>query len=90
MGDLLKSLIRTIVPVIVGLILSVAVKAGLEIDPGQLTQVVDAIVIGLYYALVRFGESKHPGVGWLLGLPVSPQYAPTPRETTGTDTPPLT
>jgi hypothetical protein len=75
MSDMLKSVIRTIVPVIVGLILSAAVKAGLDIDEQTLTQIVDAAVIGGYYALIRFGESRYPAVGWFLGLPVSPQYA---------------
>jgi hypothetical protein len=73
-SDLLKSIIRTFVPVVVGLILSALAKAQIEIDDQALTQIVDAVFVGGYYALVRFLEVRFPQLGWLLGLPTTPAY----------------
>ena len=74
MNDLLKSMIRTFVPVVVGLILSALAQIGVKVDPGTIAGAVDAIFIGGYYAIVRFLESKSPKLGWLLGLPSEPHY----------------
>lgn len=72
--DLLASLIRTIVPVIVGAIIAGLARAGLDLDPDQLTGVLEALVVGGYYTLVRALEARWPALGWFLGLPTQPTY----------------
>lgn len=84
MEDQLKSIIRTLVPVVVGTIISALATAGIEIEESLLYPLVDALFIGGYYALVRFLESKDERFGWLLGLPSAPHYAPR-GATVGTD-----
>ena len=70
----IKSVVRTFVPVVVGLILSGLTQLGIDIDEGALTTVVDALFVGGYYALVRVVEVKVPALGWFLGLPSAPDY----------------
>lgn len=77
MRDLLVSVVRTIVPVVVGLIISTLATAGIEIDENSLRVVVDGLFVGGYYALVRVLEKQHPAIGWLLGLPAAPSYDAT-------------
>lgn len=74
MEDLLKSVVRTFVPVVVGLILSALATAGIEVDEAALAQVIDAVFVGGYYAIVRALETKYEAFGWLLGLPSQPHY----------------
>lgn len=77
MSDTLKSVIRTFVPAVVGLILSGFTMAGVEIDPeleAQVTVLVDGLFIGAYYSLIRWLENKAPSFGWFLGLPSKPSY----------------
>jgi hypothetical protein len=74
MGDLLRSIVRTFVPVVVGLILSALAQAGIDVDEGALTTVIDSVFIGGYYALVRVLESQSEAFGWFLGLPSAPSY----------------
>jgi len=80
MSDTLKSVVRTFVPAVVGLILSGLAMAGVEVDPEfrtQLTVLVDGLFIGAYYSLIRWLESKYPRFGWFLGLPSPPTYGKT-------------
>lgn len=72
--DYLVALVRTVVPVLVGLIVSSLAKAGLEVDPGVVSGLVDALFIGGYYAAVRYVEAKWPTAGWLLGWKGAPTY----------------
>jgi hypothetical protein len=87
-SDQLKSIVRTFVPVVVGLILSGLATIGVEVPEGALTTVVDALFVGGYYALVRVLEEKNPSFGWLLGLPTPPNYERTTKSTE--ESPPLT
>jgi hypothetical protein len=76
-SDLLKSVIRTFVPVVVGLIISAVTLAGVEIDDelrGSLLILIDGVFVGLYYTLIRWLEGKFPAFGWFLGLPAEPHY----------------
>lgn len=73
-SDFAISLVRTLVPIIVGFVLAQAARAGLDIDESDLTNVVNAVVIGAYYSIVRFAETKVPGFGWLIGYPIQPSY----------------
>lgn len=85
MSDLIVSWIRTIVPVIVGgLLTRAADKWGIvDIDGEATIAVVSGLVVAVYYALARFLEQRYPVAGYLLGSRKAPTY-------TGTqDTPPL-
>lgn len=66
-ADYIASVIRTVVPVVVGTLAA----NGLDIDSEALT----VVVIGLYYSLVRLAEEFEPTLGWLLGLRGTPEYA---------------
>jgi hypothetical protein len=80
MNNYIPSLIRTWVPVLIGSVAAwLFAKFGLVIDEdskAQATAGFVAFVIGAYYAVVRYLETKYPLVGWLLGMPKQPGYAP--------------
>jgi hypothetical protein len=75
MKDYGRSLIRTIVPLIVGSVVAWLASQNIDVDAGTLVPAVDAVVAGLYYAIVRGLEQKFPAAGWMLGHPGAPQYA---------------
>jgi hypothetical protein len=74
----LASLIRTYVPIGVGFVLALlARKYDIVLDDNAsaaLTSGVAALVSAAYYVVVRVLETRWKAVGWLLGLPVAPQY----------------
>ena len=72
--NLLVSLRRTLVPVLVGFLLSQAARAGFDIPAEQLTGVLEALVTGSYYAVVRIAEQYAPALGILLGASKQPHY----------------
>jgi hypothetical protein len=76
------SLVRTVVPVIVGVLLGWAAKVGLNLPEGAVTEIVTVTLTAVYYALARLLEAEWPAVGrWLLalGLPVGrPTYTAPP------------
>ena len=72
--NLLLSLRRTLVPVAVGFLLAQAARAGFDIPADQLTGVLEALVTGGYYAVVRVAEQYAPALGILLGAPRQPHY----------------
>lgn len=64
---MLASIIRTIVPVIVGVLLGWAAKVGLDLPEGPVTELVTVAITGVYYAIGRWLEQRWPAVGrWLL------------------------
>lgn len=73
-NDILVSLRRTIVPIIVGFLLARAVRLGFDIPSESLTGVVEAVVTGVYYTVVRLIESVWPSAGALLGARKQPRY----------------
>lgn len=73
-SDQLVSLVRTFVPALVGLAIAALTKINADIDSAALTALVDAIVIGAYYTVVRFLEARWPKFGILLGVPKQPSY----------------
>lgn len=73
-SDVLTSIRRTIVPLVVGYLLAQAARAGFSIDEGQLTGVVESLVTGVYYSALRILEVKWPQVGVLLGATRQPIY----------------
>lgn len=70
--DLLVSLRRTLVPMIVGLVAG-SFLAGF-VDPDALEKVVTGAVTAVYYLAVRLLESKMPAFGVLLGSRKQPVY----------------
>lgn len=75
MDALLKSLVRTAIPVVVGVIVTLGLRAGVDLHGygPELT----AGVTFVFYALVRLAEqyvSEH--FGWLLGVAARPVYPP--------------
>ena len=74
MSDFLTSLIRTWVPILVGYLVSLGLLPASLSDSA--TAAFTALVIGVYYALVRVLETRWPAFGWLLGSPKKPTYVP--------------
>lgn len=78
MTDLAVSIIRTIVPLIVGTVVTMLASRGINLDDGTKSALQDAMVgvfTALYYAVVRFLEVKFSSkFGWLLGYAKTPTY----------------
>jgi hypothetical protein len=77
MSDFVISLIRTWIPVAVGLAVAFLVSAGFDIDPDleiQLSGAVVGLVSALYYGLARILEGRWPALGYLLGVAKPPAY----------------
>jgi hypothetical protein len=73
------SLLRTVVPVAVGWLISLPVVGALGIDSSVLTTLVTALATIVYYVAVRLIERfLLPEVGWLLGYPAEPAYVALP------------
>lgn len=83
--DLLASVLRTLVPYIVGIIMTQLAEIGLGDFPSSAVE--QLVTLGLaigYYSLARFLEQKYSTLGWLLGLPSMPVYPglqPVPSST---------
>lgn len=72
--DIAKAHVRTIVPAIVGLVITLALRAGLDLHgyAPEITTVVTAV----YYSAARLAEEYvSPRFGWLLGFASKPHYA---------------
>lgn len=74
MSDYLVSLIRTVVPVGVAVVLSWLANVGVDVDSTEATQFLTGLAVAVYYAVVRAVELRVPWVGWLLGMPKPPSY----------------
>lgn len=79
--DYVTSLIRTGVPALVGVLAAwLSSKIGFVVDEQTQAGLIAAftgLAIGLYYAVIRWLETKVPAFGWLLGVAKTPVYAPT-------------
>lgn len=70
-----SSLVRSLVPLLAGLVITQALRLGVHLDQGTVTDVVQAVVTGLYYTAFRWAEVHlGPGWGWFLGLARPPKY----------------
>lgn len=76
--DYAVSLIRTIVPVLVGTVLGALASAGLELDGSVVIPAVTGLATVGYYAIVRALEARHAAAGVLLGAASPPRYAHRP------------
>jgi hypothetical protein len=77
--ELAPSIVRTVTPYVVGILVTLLGKAGFDWEPSaEALVLVTAGVSAVYYAIVRVLETR--GVqawGWLLGLPKAPTYDAT-------------
>ena len=76
MTDYGRSLIRTIVPLLVGSLVAWLATRDIDVDQALILPAADAIITAVYYGVVRFVETKVAKAGWLLGVPGAPSYAP--------------
>lgn len=88
------SLIRTVVPLLVGWLLSLpivpAVLHGLAVtDTATVSAAATAILTAAYYAAARALEHRFPAFGVLLGVPAAPTYPTAAAPTTLQHTEPL-
>jgi hypothetical protein len=83
MQNLYASLMRTLVPIVAGLILSWAARLGLDLDDATVTPYVTAGLTAGYYALFRLLEELAERMSWqplqtlagiFLGWARPPQY----------------
>jgi len=74
LSDYGTSIVRTVVPFIVGTAITLAAKWGLDIDADALTPIATVVVGAAYYAVVRKIEENRPEIGKLLGKAVEPVY----------------
>jgi len=77
-SDLVASLVRTYVPMLVGLVAAYLDRRfGIVLDEDTTTAASLALagVVGAaYYTLARLVERRYPKVGLLLGVPKAPMY----------------
>jgi hypothetical protein len=75
MNTFIASLIRTVVPIIIGALGAWLTKLGLNLDSAAYENLgiwLTLLFSSVYYALVRLLEEKFPQIGWFLGLAASP------------------
>lgn len=72
-SDVLMSLRRTIVPIVVGSVSGSFLAP--YVDPVALTSVVSGLISAVYYAVLRLVEGRFPAVGVLLGARKQPSYS---------------
>jgi len=70
--DLLVSIRRTVVPIVVGVL--AASFVGPHVDLGALEHVVSGVVSAVYYVVLRLVEGRVPAAGVLLGAKKQPTY----------------
>ena len=78
MSDIATSIIRTIVPLLIGGVVSWLADKGINApaDVVALSTAIFAFLVGsLYYIVVRALEARWPKLGVLLGKPAKPTYS---------------
>lgn len=73
--DYVASLVRTVVPLLIGMVLAKVSIDQFGVDSDTLKTVVTTVAIGGYYAGVRALEARWPKLGVLLGWAVTPTYS---------------
>jgi hypothetical protein len=71
-----ESLIRTLVPILYGLLVRLGVVNWLGVDDSVLIGFITLVVTGAIYVAIRFAEAHKTAFGWLLGYPSPPSYEP--------------
>ena len=80
MNNVAVSLIRTWVPIGVGALISWLITLGIEVDEETQKGLViacTALIMAIYYGVVKLLERKFPWVGVLLGIRAQPAYIET-------------
>jgi hypothetical protein len=78
-----RSVIRTVVPLVVGSVIGWLATRGVDVDASTIIPAVDAIIAGGYYALIRAAEKRWPSAGLMLGARGAPSYAAPPAAPNG-------
>lgn len=71
------SLIRTVVPYLVGWLVTFLASKGIDVDESakaDLAMLATMVFGTAYYTIIRVIEKNHPKAGWLLGSPHAPVY----------------
>lgn len=68
------SLIRTITPIVAGVVVLQFVRLGVDVDDATAATLVSAAISALYYAAARELETRWPRFGRLLGRATPPIY----------------
>jgi len=72
-NPILKNVVRTATPAVVGAVATYLTKLSMNINP-SVEMVVFPIATSTYYTAIHLLEQKYPKAGWLLGcLPQAPQ-----------------
>ena len=74
MSDFVVGHIRTFVPIVVGVVVTILAGWGLDVDSSEVTVAITGAVIAANYALVRAIAEKWPAAGILLGVNQAPTY----------------
>jgi hypothetical protein len=77
MNDAVIALIRTIVPIGVGALITWLALLGVELDPEIAAATITSLtglISAAYYAVVKVVSVNVPWVGWFLGYPANPTY----------------
>lgn len=79
---MLDSILRTAVPVMVGVLFGQAARVGLDLPAGAVTELVTVVLTTGYYAAARWIERRWPGGGQvLLSLGLAAALRCTSRDT---------
>lgn len=70
-----ESIVRTVVPLVVGWLVSIGLVGWLNLSQSAVTMAVTSVVSALYYIVVRVIETKFPKWGILLGVAKQPSYS---------------
>lgn len=80
---LATSLVRTITPWVVGLVIAGLTKIGLDLPNEAVEMAVTLVISAIYYVGARYLETHADSrFGWLLGLPNAPVYPEAPQDDT--------
>lgn len=77
MNDAIIAMIRTVVPIAVGALITWLSLLGVELDPEIAAATITSLtglVSAAYYAVVKVVSVNVPWVGWFLGYPANPHY----------------
>ena len=66
-----RNVIRTLVPLAVGVVIALLAKAGFHIASTTVTAILAPVITAVYYVVVRKIEEYVPRAGWLLGVPLA-------------------
>lgn len=71
---MLASIIRTVVPLVVGWLAGLPIAQRIGITSTDITAAVTAVTGAVWYVAVRLLETYGPQWGWLLGYAQAPTY----------------